>query len=369
MAESHIALQELLAPSSVQFWSRDGIFIGTKGTLLRFICYITGVDARALCGYPLFAFGEEARFSWAKNRRTKRPEDEAYSLLGIFGVRMRPDYGEGRALAFERLSRKISKLHAAQSEHGIAQGTSHIIDRERMPQFFGRTARMKCGFSRPVLIDLQDFNVEKATLQPTASLNGRTGTLGYWTEFFSAKAAIEDSLDHCREVVYYHMRDPSKLHIDSSQTTKPRTRNALKRIFSPESSIDQNVSLRPVAIFDFVIERGSAIEELRRRGLLDNRTQSSIQHDEDPPNVKIDRQPSANSRRSTTGGAAIDISLHEPYVADLVRERFSREDASRALTLHNNNYNSVSLLQWLTCESSGALTIFVGPELPYRTRP
>jgi hypothetical protein len=48
--------------------------------------------------------------SWAKGRETKREEDAAYALLGIFDVYMPLIYGEGRANALARLERKISKF-------------------------------------------------------------------------------------------------------------------------------------------------------------------------------------------------------------------------------------------------------------------
>jgi hypothetical protein len=38
--------------------------------------------------------------SWAENRETKREEDKAYSLLGIFNIHMPLIYGEGMKNAF-----------------------------------------------------------------------------------------------------------------------------------------------------------------------------------------------------------------------------------------------------------------------------
>lgn len=46
--------------------------------------------------------------SWAAGRTTTRPEDEAYCLLGIFGINMPLIYGEGRN-AFRRLQEEIIK--------------------------------------------------------------------------------------------------------------------------------------------------------------------------------------------------------------------------------------------------------------------
>ncbi|KAF2117446.1 heterokaryon incompatibility protein-domain-containing protein [Lophiotrema nucula] len=47
------------------------------------------------------------RMSWAASRQTTRREDEAYSLLGLFGVNIPPLYGEGRRRAFQRLQIEI----------------------------------------------------------------------------------------------------------------------------------------------------------------------------------------------------------------------------------------------------------------------
>jgi hypothetical protein len=46
------------------------------------------------------------RMSWAAHRRTTRPEDVAYCLLGVFGVNMPMIYGEGQN-AFRRLQEQI----------------------------------------------------------------------------------------------------------------------------------------------------------------------------------------------------------------------------------------------------------------------
>jgi hypothetical protein len=102
-------LQELLAPSSVEFFSREGKRLGDKRTLERQIHEITGVAIPALRGTSLSRFGVDERLSWAENRQTTRKEDEAYSLLGIFYVYMPLIYGEGRDNAFTRLRDEIDK--------------------------------------------------------------------------------------------------------------------------------------------------------------------------------------------------------------------------------------------------------------------
>jgi hypothetical protein len=52
--------------------------------------------------------------SWAVGRITSRPEDRAYSLLGLFGISMPTLYGEG-SRAFLRLQEEILRVSNDQS--------------------------------------------------------------------------------------------------------------------------------------------------------------------------------------------------------------------------------------------------------------
>jgi Heterokaryon incompatibility protein (HET) len=98
-------LQELLAPASVKFFAQ-GELLGDKKLLRELIHKITGVPLAALSGVPLSNFSIDERLQWATKRETKRKEDKAYCLLGIFGVFMPPLYGEGE-YAFIRLRKEI----------------------------------------------------------------------------------------------------------------------------------------------------------------------------------------------------------------------------------------------------------------------
>jgi hypothetical protein len=102
-------LQELLAPISIEFFSRDGYRLGDRTTLQLEIYWATGIALAALRGDPLSSFTVDDRISWARNRITKREEDAAYSLLGMFGIHLPLIYGEGRENAFRRLHREIAK--------------------------------------------------------------------------------------------------------------------------------------------------------------------------------------------------------------------------------------------------------------------
>ncbi|KAF2127315.1 vegetative incompatibility protein HET-E-1 [Dothidotthia symphoricarpi CBS 119687] len=115
-------LQELVAPASVEFFSSDEQRLGSKHSLEESLHDITGIAIQALQGTPMPYFGVGERMSWAEKRETKREEDAAYSLLGIFDVYMPLIYGEGRQNAFSRLRKEISDLTSINLP--IAKGAS-----------------------------------------------------------------------------------------------------------------------------------------------------------------------------------------------------------------------------------------------------
>ncbi|RYO34681.1 hypothetical protein AA0111_g3695 [Alternaria arborescens] len=102
-------LQELLAPASVAFYSKEGERLGDKQTLKDTVHEITGIPVEALEERPISEFGVAERFSWAANRQTTREEDEAYCLLGIFGINLPLIYGEQRLRAMKRLLNEIEQ--------------------------------------------------------------------------------------------------------------------------------------------------------------------------------------------------------------------------------------------------------------------
>jgi hypothetical protein len=97
------------APRTVEFFSQEGKKLGSRESTEQQILEVTGVHINALRGTPLSEFDVEERFSWAKGRQTTRKEDKVYSLLGIFGISMIPNYGEGEEHANKRLRRRIEK--------------------------------------------------------------------------------------------------------------------------------------------------------------------------------------------------------------------------------------------------------------------
>jgi hypothetical protein len=101
-------LQELIAPLSVEFFSLEGKRLGDKRSMEKQVHDITEITIQALRGDPLSNFSVADRMSWAAKRETRREEDKAYCLLGIFDIHMPLIYGEG-IKAFIRLEEEINK--------------------------------------------------------------------------------------------------------------------------------------------------------------------------------------------------------------------------------------------------------------------
>ncbi len=109
-------LQELIAPSRVDFYGKDWVVLGSKDTesdhitaFVRTLSEITTID-RLVLWKPTYMKGKSiaTRMSWAAKRKTTRKEDLAYSLMGLFDVNMPLLYGEGDK-AFLRLQEEIIK--------------------------------------------------------------------------------------------------------------------------------------------------------------------------------------------------------------------------------------------------------------------
>lgn len=102
-------LQELIAPKKMRFYSVDWSCLGNKRELAPILISITGIPRPYLLGVAHLREASVAqRMSWAAKRVTKRKEDLAYCLLGIFGVVMPMIYGE-EDRAFIRLQEEIMR--------------------------------------------------------------------------------------------------------------------------------------------------------------------------------------------------------------------------------------------------------------------
>jgi hypothetical protein len=120
-------LQELLAPKTVEFYSRDHVRLGDKVSLEQQIHGITKIAIKALRGHCLQDFSVQERFKWGEKRQTTIEEDMAYCLLGIFDIYLPLIYGEGRTSAMRRLNKEIKDRESKEYESRTL-GKDYIIN-------------------------------------------------------------------------------------------------------------------------------------------------------------------------------------------------------------------------------------------------
>ena len=120
-------LQELLEPFNIEFYDVAWNKIGDKKSLSTVIVQVSGIDSIYLSDPREIAEASIAtRMSWASQRKTTRPEDIAYCLLGLFDVNMALLYGEGARKAFTRLQLEIIKKSYDQSIFAWRGGPNNL---------------------------------------------------------------------------------------------------------------------------------------------------------------------------------------------------------------------------------------------------
>jgi hypothetical protein len=112
-------LQELIAPTIVEFFSKEGKLLGDKKSLEEPIHEITRIPIQALQGNPFSDFSIAERKGWAAQRQTTEEEDIVYCLLGLCEVSMPPIYGEGKEAALKRLQMTVKEFSEGSSQLGI----------------------------------------------------------------------------------------------------------------------------------------------------------------------------------------------------------------------------------------------------------
>ncbi|KIM60581.1 hypothetical protein SCLCIDRAFT_26461 [Scleroderma citrinum Foug A] len=112
-------LQELLAPRTMLFFTqdwllyRDGSSSNHKedSAILGELEQATGITSRHLADFDPGVRGDaRSRLQWASTRCTTRPEDMAYSLLGVFSLYIPILYGEPAEHALGRLLAKVISM-------------------------------------------------------------------------------------------------------------------------------------------------------------------------------------------------------------------------------------------------------------------
>ena len=154
-------LQELLAPRELIFISREwNCLLGTREELTIIISDITGILSTLLNNFVRYGtydhkylvkshYGIATIMSWAAKRKTTRPEDASYCLLGLFGVQMPLLYGEG-SKAFRRLQIELIDAYDDDSIYLWDVKDTQVIPDHRMSDCFsisGLVASLPADFA------------------------------------------------------------------------------------------------------------------------------------------------------------------------------------------------------------------------------
>lgn len=185
-------LQELIAPRRIDFFTdrrlpdgsadaEDWVFLGDKAKFGDVLAGTTGIDMDILThARPVHSVSVAKRMSWATRRETKRPEDRAYSLIGLFDVSMPAIYGEGAERAFVRLQEEIMKESSDESLFAWRDPTADPKERSGLlakspdmfrdsGQFFGyydweaRPPFFKTNHGLQITLPLRFLTVERKT--------------------------------------------------------------------------------------------------------------------------------------------------------------------------------------------------------------
>src|SRR5690242_2942052 len=150
-------LQELIAPVSVEFFSREEQRIGDKASLDQLLHDVTDIPLAALRNCPLDQFSTSERRRWVETRRTTEDEDIVYCLLGVLGLSIPTTYGEGMENALRRLQAEVEGADSAPS----------IIPFARNQAFVGHEIQLK-------ELEMKLFSNEQTTT--TLAIVGPGGT-------------------------------------------------------------------------------------------------------------------------------------------------------------------------------------------------
>jgi ankyrin repeat protein len=154
-------LQELLAPSRVEFYAHD-LHLGSSMSLSKQIHDITGIHIDALRGSSFKEFSIPTRLRWASGRSTTVPEDAAYCLMGLCGVTISPRYGESRAEAERRLRQEIQTKFGDSSLDLGSGSIQHWQDHNAPPKELLDARQVKLATLQFDMIDSRKTDIAKA---------------------------------------------------------------------------------------------------------------------------------------------------------------------------------------------------------------
>lgn len=177
-------LQELLVPTFLLVLNQSWQELGSRSTLASELEQATGISHSDAINFVSCSVA--TKMSWAAHRSTTRVEDEAYSLLGLFGINMALLYGEGTN-AYSRLQQEIIRRSDDESIFAWSSPleTSRSALFARSPSWFRSSGTIE-QTHEDTTEDRSEFIITNRGLTTNATLHQYFGTV--------------DELDHLTSV-------------------------------------------------------------------------------------------------------------------------------------------------------------------------
>jgi hypothetical protein len=271
-------LQELLAPQHVDFFDCNWLHIGSRSTpdLKQAISNACGVSFSALTKQvDLSTIPVAVRMSWASQRITKRPEDRAYCLLGIFDVNMPLLYGEGGEKAFIRLQEEIIKESIDMSIFAwpsFSHGSEYMGMLATSPAQF---ASMGSVVARPqMMVHPPEFSITNRGIRFLASIKyieeGGYFIMPVYHDDLIRNHALAISLRQTGPDHYVRAR--SNLVATLPLIDKPQSLHIAKKLSSKQSAMMEQLSLQvilsPLSDFGKIVVSPIGCFDTTRRMLI-----------------------------------------------------------------------------------------------------
>ena len=206
-------LQELIAPKKLTFYDQDWSQICDKDKKnAPDIAAVANLPERLINGEEpdgLDAWCAGVKMHWASRRTTTRDEDEAYCLLGLFGVNMPLIYGEGRN-AFRRLQRILFEQSGDETIFAFVKNTWHEPYKRQISMFATSPRQFTTRTSTKGYIEV---------VPPWRSEPPRFTTWGL--EIVSDAIKLEFHWPNGSVVVYYIVRLACGWFVDQGEITIP----------------------------------------------------------------------------------------------------------------------------------------------------
>ncbi|KAK7447722.1 hypothetical protein VKT23_013978 [Stygiomarasmius scandens] len=154
-------LLELLAPKEELFFNEKWTFMGSRSSRKTDISKHTGIPEKVLDGtMPIDDVDVQQRLSWIWGRKTTKPVDLAYCLMGLLKFDLEPDYNQPTEVVFGKMEEELRRLYPTLCfSAGFLAWSRHVSENWNVPPVSSKFVRksQKCPLR---FIDARTLRIE-----------------------------------------------------------------------------------------------------------------------------------------------------------------------------------------------------------------